>query len=90
MHDAYAAEIAPRAAQLYGQDWSAMPMISRQIVIDTVRGTRRGHQSENPLEAACSQAVAEWYAAREAPTVEVPPVEGAPEEVPIINFEEKE
>jgi hypothetical protein len=79
-------EIAPRAAEIYGQDYAKLDASARQIYYETIRATARlGGQTA--LEKACGQAINEFYTGELTPDVyskeaeEV--VEDAPDTAPL-------
>lgn len=59
-HQAYASDIAPRAAELYGQSWNELEQSARDIWINTVRDTEP-FGGQTLLEKRAGEAVAEWY-----------------------------
>jgi hypothetical protein len=61
-------EIAPRAAEIYGQDYAKLDAPSKQIYYDTIKATSRlGGQTA--LEKACGQAINEFYTGELTPDV---------------------
>ena len=59
-HRNYLEEIAPRAAELNGQDWASVHATNKQIIRDGVRDVTPGG-GQTVFEKACGQATAEWY-----------------------------
>ena len=53
-------EIAPRAAEIYGQDYTRLDAPTRQIYLDTIKATARGG-GQTALEKACGCAIEEFY-----------------------------
>lgn len=60
-HRDFAAEIAPAAAAIYGQDWDGIDFFTRQRWIDAVRDARP-NTGQTAMEIACGQAIANWHA----------------------------
>lgn len=75
-HKEHLDEIAGAAAALYGQDWKALSMPTRERWLETVRNTSRGSVGVNYMESCAGQAIDEWYKKKEAqPIAEPEPVE---------------
>lgn len=53
-------EIAPRAAEIYGQDYAKLDGPTRQYYLDTIKATTRSG-GQTVFEKACGLAIEEFY-----------------------------
>jgi len=74
-------EIAIRAAEIYGQDYSKLHAPARQIYLDTVRDTARSG-GQSTLEKACGNAIEEFYTGVLTPDAYSKEAEEAEQEAP--------
>lgn len=74
-------EIAPRAAEIYGQDYAKLDASAKQIYYETIKATAcLGGQTA--FEKACGHAINEFYTGELTPDVYSKEAEEAVEDAP--------
>lgn len=74
-------EIAPRAAEIYGQDYAKLDAPARQIYYETIRATARSG-GQTTFERACGRAINEFYTGALTPDVYSKEAEEVTEDAP--------